>query len=252
MSPAEPVVDELVGLLRALDPGGVESVALVGSGAVGALRPDSDLDLLVLTRRSLTDAERRALVDRLLEVSGRRATRGPGRPVELVSLRLADVVPWRYPATCDFAYGEWLRDDYVAGGLPRPAYDANLPVTISSAREHAVPLLGPHPAALLPAVPAADVRRSLLDALDDLLDDLVADERNVLLTLARMVVTLGTGRVVSKDEAARLVAPGLPDAAREDLETAAAAYLGDAADAWDDPARSAATASVLAARVRAG
>lgn len=252
MTPGGPVVEELVGFLRDLDPGGLQAVALVGSAAVGGLQPDSDLDLLVLTRRSLDDAERRALVDRLLEVSGRRATRRPGRPVELVSLCLADVVPWRFPATCDASYGEWLRDDYLAGDLPRPAYDANLPVVITSAREHALPLLGPHPARLLPEVPTDDVRRSLRDALEPLLDDLAGDERNVLLTLARMVVTLRTGRIVAKDEAARLVAPTLPVTARADVETAAAAYRGEAVDVWDDPDRAASTAALLADLARAG
>ncbi|MCH1867980.1 aminoglycoside adenylyltransferase domain-containing protein [Nocardioides sp. CFH 31398] len=250
MTPGGPVVEELVGLLRALDPGGIESVALVGSGAAGGLRPDSDLDLLVLTRRSPDDAERRAVVDRLLEVSGRRATRTPGRPVELLSVCLDDVVPWRCPALADLLYGEWLRDDHTAGDLPRPSYDANLPVVVASAREHTVPLLGPHPATLLPQVPANDVRRSLRETLDPLLADLAGDERNVLLTLARTVVTLGSGRVVAKDEAGRLVAPSLPDAAREDLDTAAAAYLGEVVDVGDDPARTATTAALLAGRVR--
>ncbi|MDQ0373940.1 aminoglycoside adenylyltransferase domain-containing protein [Cellulomonas humilata] len=51
----------------------------------------------------------------------------------------------------------------------------------------------------MPAAPVADLRRSIDDSLEPLLDGLVGDERNVVLTLARMVVTLETGAIVSKD-----------------------------------------------------
>lgn len=247
-----PVVTDLVTRVRVDAPGEPLGLYLTGSAVHGGLRPDSDVDLLLVTRRSLDAAERRALVDHLLRVSGRRATQGPGRPVELTSLVLHDVVPWRYPATCDFLYGEWLRDDYLDGALPQPIPDANLPVTLTAARTHAVALLGPPVGDLLAPVPDGDVATSLLDALPALLADLRGDERNVLLTLARMVHTLDTGLVVPKDVAARVVAPTLPAAQAPLLELAARAYRGEAQDDWsgirDDAAHLAAT---LAARVRA-
>lgn len=50
------------------------------------------------------------------------------------------------------------------------------------------------------------VGEALPDLLPDLLTDLVGDEHNVLLTLARMIMTLHTGAVVPKDVAAEQVA----------------------------------------------
>jgi len=61
-----PVLDHLL----EEDPGGVVGVYLYGSGAASGLRPNSDIDLLFLTRRSLTSTERVALVSLLLGVSG--------------------------------------------------------------------------------------------------------------------------------------------------------------------------------------
>jgi predicted nucleotidyltransferase len=47
---------------------------LYGSAVDGGLQDDSDLDLLAVVERRLTDAERHAIVDGLLPLSGR-ATR---------------------------------------------------------------------------------------------------------------------------------------------------------------------------------
>lgn len=92
--------------VAARSPGGARGLYVTGSSCLGGLRPDSDLDVLLVTSTRLDAGERRRLVDLLLERSGSRATVRPGRPVELTSLVLADIVPWRYPAVCDFLYGD--------------------------------------------------------------------------------------------------------------------------------------------------
>ncbi len=78
-----------------------------------------------------------------------------------------------------------------------------------------------------------------MDSLDPLLDDLVGDERNVLLTLARMIVTLESGEIVSKDEAVRRVLPTVDDHSRAVLAYAAAGYLGEVDDDWTSGSRAA-------------
>lgn len=112
------VTGDLNSLVRSHDHGEVAALYLYGSAVAGGLRQDSDIDLLLVTRRSLHHDEREGLVDFLLNFSGRRAIRAPGRPMELTSLVLEDVVPWTYPPVCDFLYGEWLRDDFVEGRVP--------------------------------------------------------------------------------------------------------------------------------------
>ena len=121
------VVDALRDTVVHRSPGHPIGLYLTGSSCDGGLQPDSDLDVLLLTRHSLDDAERRYLVDHLLRHSGRRATVRPGRPIELTSLVLTDVVPWRYPAVRDFLYGEWLRTDYETGHLPSREVDPTSP-----------------------------------------------------------------------------------------------------------------------------
>lgn len=116
--------------------------------------------------------------------------------------------------------------------LPRRRADPNVAVLLTSAREDSRPLLGPRLASLVDAVPRGDLDRAVLDAVPDLLDDLEGDERNVLLTLARVVHTLRTGAVVPKDVAAAAVAGSLAPADRDTLDLAAAAYRGEAAADW--------------------
>lgn len=250
MRQVEPVVERLSAHLKHGDVGGLLSVSLFGSSAVGGLRPDSDIDVLVLTRRSLSGPERQGLVDFLLRFSGRRGTVAPGRPLEVTSLVLGDVVPWAYPPMCDFLYGEWLRDE-VAAGLPERHVNPDVAVLVTTAREHAVRLHGAPVDSLLPPVPIEDLDRSIRDGLTPLLADLVGDERNVLLTLARMLVTVETGQIVPKDVAVRRILPTLRGPHRLVMTRAAEGYLGEVVDVWSALQQEVEdTAGHLAARIR--
>jgi streptomycin 3"-adenylyltransferase len=213
-------------------PGSPVAVYLTGSYCDGGLRPDSDLDILLITSMPLQIGERRILVEHLLAYSGRRATRQPGRPIELTSLVLDDIKPWRYPAMRDFLYGEWLRSDYEAGHLPRREADPNLPVILTSARQHSSVLMGPPLTELTDPVPREHLTQSMFDALPSLLDDLVGDERNVLLTLARILFSLRTGLIAPKDVAAADACSILATHHAHTLDLAARAYRGEVRDDW--------------------
>ena len=227
-------IQTLQDLITREAPGSPVAMYLTGSYCYGGLRPDSDLDILLITRVPLHVGERRMLTEHLLGYSGTRATRQPGRPIELTSLVLDDIKPWRYPAMRDFLYGEWLRTDYEAGRLPHREPDPNLPVILTSARQHSSALMGPPLAELTDPVPGEHLTQSMFDALPSLLDDLVGDERNVLLTLARILFTLRTGLIAPKDVAAADVCSILASAHAHILDLAARAYRGEVRDDWTE------------------
>jgi aminoglycoside 9-adenylyltransferase len=237
-------IQTLQELITQRAPGSPIGVYLTGSYCDGGLRPESDLDILLITRVPLQVGERRRLTEHLLGYSGRRATRQPGRPIELISLVLDDVKPWRYPAMRDFLYGEWLRNDYEAGRLPHREADPNLPVILTSARQHSSVLMGPPLAELTDVVPREHLTQSMFDALPSLLNDLVGDERNVLLTLARILYTLHTGLIAPKDVAAADVCSTLPSAHAHTLDLAARAYRGEVRDDWTELHSEASAASM--------
>jgi predicted nucleotidyltransferase len=207
---------------------------LHGSAVLGGLRPGSDIDVLAVSRRSATPEQRQRLVDGLLDLSGRRARRGPGRPVELILVVHGDVRPWRYPPTCDFLYGEWLREGYERGELPRPEPSPDLAPLLRMVLAGNAPLVGPPPADLLDPVPDADLRRAIVAGIPGLLADLQDDTRNVILTFARIWVTLATGEIRAKDAAADWALAHLPVDQRPVMAHAKAIYCGQTEERWPD------------------
>jgi predicted nucleotidyltransferase len=208
---------------------------LFGSAVLGGLRPRSDLDVLVVSRRRTSRGEKRRLVERLLAVSGSQPP-APPRPVELTIVVESEIRPWPYPPAYDFQYGEWLRREFESGDVEPWPTTANpdLAVLITMVLLGNRPLLGPPPADVFDPVPRDDLVRAMVDGLDGLLRDLDTDTRNVVLTLARIWSTVASGTIRSKDEAATWALERLPDEHRTVLARARAIYLGDEEERWDD------------------
>jgi streptomycin 3"-adenylyltransferase len=171
---------------------------------------------------------------RLLAISGPHAVEGPARSIELIVVVQDQVRPWRYPPPLDLQYGDWWRSELERGDEPWVSPDPDLAIVLTAARASARPLFGPPITEILDAVPAADLRRAVLDAVPSLLADLEGDEANVVLTLARMWLTMVTGAIVPKDVAAGWTMGRLPARHRAVVGRARAVYLGEASDQWQD------------------
>ncbi|WP_307529038.1 aminoglycoside adenylyltransferase family protein [Streptomyces umbrinus] len=243
MSDHQAQLDQVLRLVHDVLGAEVAGVCLHGSAVLGGLRPDSDLDVFVVARRRMTDRERRNLLHGLLGISGRGARNGePARPVELIVVAQGDVRPWRYPPRCEFLYGEWLREEFERGEVPAPAVMPDLAPVITMVLLGDTPLFGPPPARLLDPVPHEDLRRATVAGVPELLAGLESDTRNVLLTLARVWMTLATGTVTSKDAAASWALDRLPARHRPVLARARSLYLGGR-DSLAEPADSVAPGS---------
>ena len=223
--------------LRVVQAALTESVVaayLFGSAVVGGLRTSSDVDVLVIVDRAVPEPARRRVVEGLLRVSGRAGRDGGRRPLELTVVCRSDVVPWRYPPLRQLQYGEWLRAAFEAGHGPDPSADPDLAIVLSHVLGHGVPLLGPPVSEILDAVPAADLRRAMRDALPGLLEGIRGDERNVLLTLARMWRTAAEGDIVPKDVAAAWAVDRLDVGTAALLDVARRGYVGEEEDSWSE------------------
>lgn len=229
----------------------VVGVYLFGSAVAGGLRPDSDIDLLVVGSRSLHSEEKRRIVDRLLPISGH-DTRPPGwRALEVTVIAQPEVRPWRYPPRMELQYGEWLRQELLAGELQSsPETNPDLAVLVTMVRVSGVTLLGPAPTEVLDAVPHRDLVRAMVDGLPQLVADLETDTRNVLLTLARIWCTVATGEIRSKEQAADWVLVRLPAEQRPILGRARDLYLAGGHGPWDDAAAVRAHADHVIAGIR--
>jgi len=227
-------LDALVALVRDVLGDELLGAYLHGSSGTGRLQPTSDTDVLVVTAAPMSAAQRGGLVAGILPLSGQRATGGRARPVELTVVVASDLRPWRYPPVEDFLYGEWERAAYEAGTLPVRRENADLATLVTMALAADRPLLGPPPASLLDPVPPHDLVRAVIAGIPGLFDDLEDDTRNVLLTLARILVTVETGTLVAKDEAAEYAIARLPVAHHAVLRRALDAYHGPDYGRFDD------------------
>lgn len=230
----------------------VAGIYLFGSAVAGGLQADSDVDVLAALDRGTTFDERKTLVNRLTAVSGKVGSMGPARPIELTVVSIPDVVPWRFPPSAEFVYGEWLRQEFEAGMVPEPGSDPDLAIVLKKVADTSFVLAGNEASAWLDPIGADDIRNAIRGALPDLLSGIRGDERNVILTLARMWFTALSGQIVSKDAAAEWAEHRLPDEPSALLRKARLAYLGRITDDWSgQQARVDALARVLRQSVEA-
>ncbi|ONK21351.1 adenylyltransferase [Bacillus sp. VT-16-64] len=208
-------------------------VYLYGSAVMGGLRINSDVDILVVTNQSLSEKTRRELTNRLMLISGKIGNANAIRPLEVTVINQKDVVPWQFPPKYEFMYGEWLRDQFEKGDMPSPTYDPDLAILLALARENSMALLGVNAAEVLDPVPIKDIQRAIKESLPGLIEDIKGDERNVILTLARMWFTASTSEISSKDQSAEWAIPQLPEYHAALLHLARKAYLGERVDKWE-------------------
>jgi len=228
-------IDGIVSVVR--DVLGEDAVGayLHGSAVLGGLRPDSDIDVLAVARRATTPEEKRVLIDRLLAMSGRGDPSGNARSIELTIVVASDIRPWQYPPRADFQYGDWWRSEFTRGELtPWSNPSPDLALLITMVLTGNATLFGPPPAEVFDPVPQDDVIRAILEGIPGLLGDLESDTRNVVLTFARIWMTVATGVIRAKDAAADWALARLPEEHRPVLARARATYLGEEEERWDD------------------
>jgi predicted nucleotidyltransferase len=232
----EAQIDLLVAGLREVLRGALVGTYLHGSAVLGGFRPESDIDVVVVSTRRTTAEERRRLIDLLLSISGRKASLRPGRPIELDIVVESEIRPWRYPPPFDFHYSELWRERFQSGELEPWTSPTNrdLASAVTMVLLGDEPLAGPQPAQVFDPVPRSDYVDAILRDVETVDEFLPWDTRNVVLTLPRIWSAVATEAVYSKEGAADWALPRLPEEHRAVLERARAAYRGDAEDAWDD------------------
>lgn len=210
------------------------AIHLYGSAVESGLRPYSDLDLLVTLRAPLDNAQRASLMPALLALSAPPGAADGRRALEVTMLVYAQLVPWRYPPVRELQFGEWQREDIEAGIYEPAQRDADIAILLTKARHASVALVGDEAARLYPAVPPRDLRQTLQDtlALWQETSDLLGDERNIILTLARIWYSVVHEAITGKEEAADWLLPQLPAGHAATLQAARQEYLGLATQDW--------------------
>lgn len=229
----------------------IGGIYLYGSAVAGGLRPDSDIDLLVVVTRRLGMEDKERLIKGLLGTSREKTSPPSWRPLELTMVAQSEVRPWSYPPRWELQYGEWLRPQFLRENFePWEEYNPDLTVLIEMVLQNGRPLVGPSASSLLDPVPERDLIAAMVDEEPRLLAALIDDTRNVLLTLARIWTTLQTGQIRSKDAAAAWALERAPDRFGPVLGRACQLYLEGGFGPWDDMREVRACAAFLSDQIR--
>lgn len=100
-------------------------------------------------------------------------------------------------------YGEWLRKKVENRRKLTVFYAPNLTILLWQARNRSVTLMGLDANKCIPLIPFNGIKKAIQYSLLSLISYYHGDERNVLLTLARMWYTLANGQLNTKDVAAK-------------------------------------------------
>lgn len=192
-------------------------VYLHGSLAMGCFNPArSDLDVLVVTARPMTLEEKRASAELLLRLSFN------PHPIEISFLSQDDLSPWRHPTPFQLHYSEDWRERLarqLADGSWRQwsdthPTDADLAAHITVTRARGICLVGRPIAEVLPAVPPADYRASILLDVEDFTAGRIAPVANpvyFVLNACRVLAYLHAGHIFSKEEGGSWALAHLPE-----------------------------------------
>jgi predicted nucleotidyltransferase len=241
----------LLEAFRAVISDGLVGVYLHGSLAMGCFNPKrSDLDILVVTRARMSVEVKCRLVQILLQLSGNPI------PLEISSLTLQDLHPWRHPTPYDLHFSEMWRRRFDANLKDGAPYqwndehtDPDLAAHVTLLRERGLVLHGPPIADVFPPVPRHDYLASILADYDDARDNLAENPAYAILNMARVYRFLTDGTVVSKDEAGAWALSVLPKEALPAVRTALALYRGEAGSSFWSPEHLQAYVTVVDERV---
>lgn len=227
-----PQVEQTLNILQQNFSDSLIAVYLHGSSVSTGLKPTSDLDILVVLNKAINKEIRQQIVHHLMDISGLYPRDPKGRrPLEVAFFLMQELENLSYPAPCELIYGEWLRDDFERGQFDGKISDPEFTLMLAQAQQDSMSLWQIETYSL-PVIAIQQVRQAILDALPNLLSSIAGDERNVILTLARMWYTMRTGLFTSKDQAASWAIDILPAKITPILINAKESYLSGLSINW--------------------
>lgn len=220
------VLDSVDGMVNIMEQQPV-GVYLHGSLAMGGFNPNSsDIDLIVVTKRPLSNRQQRELVRFLLGRSSEPF------PIEISSLTVSQIENWSYPTPYDFHFSEFWRTRYEAELRNGTALylndedktDVDLAAHFTVIHHRGVCLFGQPIHETFPSVPRNDYLASILEDYRECLDKLYENPVYCLLNMIRVYWYMKEGKICSKKEAGVWGRENLPKKFTGLMEQIAVAY----------------------------
>lgn len=227
-------INNLVATFQQMLSNDLIGIYLHGSLAMGCFNPrHSDIDLLVVTRNSMTIETKRDVAQYLLKSSLAPA------PIEISFLVQKDIHPFLHPLPYDLHYSESWRDRYIralADGTwhtwnDEKKADNDLAAHITIMRARGICLSGKPIQEVFPSVPPALYAASILGDFDDANAERQRMPVYFTLNACRVLAYLREGHIYSKDEGGAWGLQKLPTKLHGVVQQALETYRGNLMDA---------------------
>ncbi len=189
---SEIVSDDLIGIY------------IHGSLAMGGFNPSSsDIDVLVVTKESITIETKRKLAKLFLDYSG------TPFPIEISFLNTKQLKVWQHPCPFDFHYSEFWRERYTNDLLSGTNKflnddvntDVDLAAHITITNKRGICIYGQSIENVFPIIPASDYLSSIMADFKDCLENMEEDPIYCTLNMIRVYWYLLEEVISSKQEA---------------------------------------------------
>ena len=176
-------------------------IYLHGSAVMGCYNPaKSDLDLIVVVKETMTDADKRSYMDMVVELNGR----GPAKGIEMSVVKQNVCMPFVYPTPFELhfsiAHLDWYRNDPEDYISKMKGEDKDLAAHFTIINHRGKCLCGAPVREVFADVPVPDYIDSIWNDIVDAEAEISDNPMYLILNLARVFAYLKDGLVLSKKE----------------------------------------------------
>ena len=231
MEAYRPLLEQFVKACReTLDGENLTGVYLHGSAAMGCFTPQSDLDLLVVTRKGVSQEAGLAFMERVVSLDAR----GPGKGLELSVVQRSVLNPFVYPTPFELHFSrthlERYRQNPAEYVRSMRGTDPDLAAHCVITRARGAALWGEPIASVFAPVPREAYLDSILRDVADAEEAIASNPVYVALNLCRVLAFVREGLVLSKREGGEWGCAHLPGELVPFARAALAAY--SAGEKW--------------------
>ena len=231
------LIEEFVERSKSILRDDLVGVYLHGSAVMGCFNPEkSDVDLIVVVNRPMSDPVKRAFLERVVDLNGQ----GPAKGIEM-SVVLREVCePFVYPTPYElhFSAGHLAayREDPEGYIRRMQGDDKDLAAHFTIIRARGRCLYGAPIEDVFDQVPRRDYLDAIWYDVENAPEEIAAYPMYLTLNLARVLAYRTEGKVLSKKEGGEWALGNVPERFHPLLRTALADYGGDTEEAYDTEA----------------
>ena len=200
-------------------------IYLHGSAVMGCYNPaKSDLDLIVVVKEHMTDADKMTYMDMVVELN----SKGPAKGIEMSIVMQNACKPFVYPTPFELHFSvshlDWYKnnpEDYIS---KMKGEDKDLAAHFTIINHRGKCLCGAPIKETFADVPAKDYVDSIWNDIADAEEEITDNSMYIILNLARVLAYLRAGLVLSKKEGGEWALSNIPEIYHSLLQSALKEY----------------------------